>query len=549
MSPDPSSFGPFKILREIGHGGMGLVHMAEDAAGRRVALKIVPEHLSKNEMFRLRFQRECAVLRKLDFSGIPRLYDQGEHDGRLYLTMEYADGHTLERIASNQPDRMRHDWIQTVLQAVAEILAYAHELGVIHRDISPKNILVTRTNGVKLIDFGISKVAAEVTLTLTGHHLGTPAYMAPEHFSSVGTKEVDNRADLWSVGVVAFWMLTGRRPFEANNHISLIRMITHPNAVVPRIQTIHPFVSPRLASVVDRLLEKNPADRYQTAMEVVTALTAVKEVRTYVPRPSMTRTAARRRRKCWFAILGGGVMTTLGLAIWNSWDHNGMVGKDEDRTEIVHRRRVHREGIPGVRHSRNEEGSAFYRKGRELEKKAKYEGAVTAYHTAIHLYERENNTRRVVSTSQYLIRVLAAMNRHEEAAEARRKLIQIVGKMHTPSQRAQIHMGLALMELKDDTRAVDILRNTAVICEKSGYHKLQALSYAGLVRALTGMGQIDEARLYAGLLRNIEKKSQAVFEVLKPLRGLYPDIWETSLVADTSEEEEETSDEEAEEEE
>src|SRR3990167_5468710 len=266
-------FGNFKLIRELGHGGMGAVYLAErPGGGNAVALKILPEHFTKNETFIMRFRRECDLMRRLDHPGIPRLCDEGEAGGRRYLAMEYVPGLSLEQYLADAQGRVSPEKALEVLGGVARILSYAHRQGVIHRDVSAKNILLGDGGEMKLIDFGIAKLADDITLTVTGQHLGTPSYMAPEQFSVAGTKAVGAQADLWSLGVIGFQLLTGRLPFEGETPMTVIRHIIDPAVWTPPVLDVNPSAPPALAAVVDRLLQKDPLHRYPTADDLVQAL-------------------------------------------------------------------------------------------------------------------------------------------------------------------------------------------------------------------------------------------------------------------------------------
>ncbi|OGH57296.1 MAG: hypothetical protein A3G34_04485 [Candidatus Lindowbacteria bacterium RIFCSPLOWO2_12_FULL_62_27] len=266
-------FGNFKLIRELGHGGMGAVYLAErPGGGNAVALKILPEHFTKNETFIMRFRRECDLMRRLDHPGIPRLCDEGEAGGRRYLAMEYVPGLSLEQYLADAQGRVSPEKALEVLGGVARILSYAHRQGVIHRDVSAKNILLGDGGEMKLIDFGIAKLADDITLTVTGQHLGTPSYMAPEQFSGAGTKAVGAQADLWSLGVIGFQLLTGRLPFEGETPMTVIRHIIDPAVWTPPVLDVNPSAPPALAAVVDRLLQKDPLHRYPTADDLVQAL-------------------------------------------------------------------------------------------------------------------------------------------------------------------------------------------------------------------------------------------------------------------------------------
>ena len=273
-------FGDFRIIREIGHGGMGNVYLAESPmGGAPVAVKVMPQHLSKNDQFRERFNRECASLRKLNHPGIPRHIDDGEVDGRRYVVMEFFEGRSLEWVLAHPSGGP--DLAARLIRELAGILSYAHGMGVIHRDISPRNVIVDDASQIRLVDFGISKLVDEATLTMTGQHFGTPSFMAPEQFGTAGVHP--ELSDLWSMGAVAFHALTGRTPFEGDN-IVVIQKLGNPNLSPPAVLDLNPDIPPALAAVVDRLLQKNPRYRFPSATAVIEALSRPEPDETYDPR-------------------------------------------------------------------------------------------------------------------------------------------------------------------------------------------------------------------------------------------------------------------------
>ncbi|OGH56590.1 MAG: hypothetical protein A3G34_09305 [Candidatus Lindowbacteria bacterium RIFCSPLOWO2_12_FULL_62_27] len=271
MTPPPAPsvefFGPFRIIREVGHGGMGNVYLAESPqGGPPVALKVLPQHLSKNERFRERFKRECASLRKLNHPGIPRHIDDGEVDGRRYVVMEFLEGRSLEWVLAHPPSG-GPDLAVRVIRDLAGILSYAHGVGIIHRDISPKNVIVNGATGIKLVDFGISKLVDEATLTMTGQHFGTPAYMAPEQFESRAA--IDARSDLWSIGVIAYEILAGRTPYEARNIASITATLLNPSYHIKFPSEVKDGVSQKLDLIVMRCLCREPAGRYGSCADLL----------------------------------------------------------------------------------------------------------------------------------------------------------------------------------------------------------------------------------------------------------------------------------------
>ncbi len=268
--PSREFFGTYKLIREVGHGGMGSVYLADDPqTGRPVALKILPQHLSKNPQFRERFKRECDSLKRLDHPGIPKIFEDGEIDERRYLTMEFIEGDSLEGFLRNRPDGAP-DLAEGVMRRLGDILSYAHSLNIIHRDISPTNIILTQSGDIKLIDFGIAKLTDEMTLTLTGQHFGTPCYMAPEQFDS--RLKIDARADIWSAGAVIYEILTGVRPFPADSISTLVSSLLNPNHRLKPPSSVRPGVLVKWDLIVMRCLCRDVSGRYAACADILADL-------------------------------------------------------------------------------------------------------------------------------------------------------------------------------------------------------------------------------------------------------------------------------------
>jgi tRNA A-37 threonylcarbamoyl transferase component Bud32 len=249
-----ASFPQLEILELIGRGGMGFVFKArQPSLDRLVALKLLPDKLARDPNFTERFNREGRVLGRLNHPNIVSIYDFGQTGGFYFLLMEYVDGVNLRQ--AMQAGRFSPAEALAIVPKICEALQYAHEQGVLHRDIKPENILLDARGGVKIADFGIAKLAGnsplEATLTGTGAALGTPHYMAPEQLEKPST--VDHRADIYSLGVVFYEMLTGELP---------IGRFAAPSAKTP--------VGASVDEVVFRTLEKEPGKRFQSAGEVQT---------------------------------------------------------------------------------------------------------------------------------------------------------------------------------------------------------------------------------------------------------------------------------------
>ncbi|MEA2564307.1 MAG: eukaryotic-like serine/threonine-protein kinase [Acidobacteriota bacterium] len=263
----PREVGPYRVGEILGGGGMGIVYRAEDTRlGRTVALKFLPPELTRDPVAKARFLQEARTASALDHPNICTVYDVGETENhQLYLAMPCYDGETLRRKVERGPLPLA-EAVDYALQ-VSKGLAKAHRQGIIHRDVKPANLMVTGDGVVKILDFGIAKLAGEAGLTRTGSTLGTPAYMSPEQMR--GT-EVDGRTDLWALGVVMYEMVTGRRPF-LGDHESGLRQAILEQEPEPLIR-LRPDAPPELVSVIQRLLAKDVASRYPTADAAVADL-------------------------------------------------------------------------------------------------------------------------------------------------------------------------------------------------------------------------------------------------------------------------------------
>ncbi|MBA4071232.1 MAG: hypothetical protein C0497_05250 [Gemmatimonas sp.] len=260
----------YQVEAEIGRGGMAVVYRATDTRlRRRVALKVLPPELAFREEVRRRFLREAQMAAQLNHPNIVPIYAVDEASGLVYFAMGLVEGAPLAKLLFDEP-RPPIAMVRRVLREVADALHFAHGHGVVHRDIKPDNILIeTKTGKAVVTDFGIARAAqGEVRLTATGIAVGTPAYMSPEQ--AMGEREVDGRADIYSLGIVGYQMLAGELPFSAANTPSmLMKHLSEP----PRpLLDLRPDLPANLAAAIERALSKAPADRWPDAASFRDAL-------------------------------------------------------------------------------------------------------------------------------------------------------------------------------------------------------------------------------------------------------------------------------------
>jgi serine/threonine-protein kinase len=262
-----SQFGPYRLMRLLGRGGMGEVYEAEDMRKRRVvALKLISPQFSENPMFRARMQREADSAGRLTDPHVVPIHDYGEIDGQLYLDMRLIDGTDLstllKRTGAMSPPRA-----VAIVRQIAAALDAAHASGVTHRDVKPENILVTADDFAYLVDFGIARAVTDPGLTQTGLAMGTYNYMAPERFTN---DEVTYRADIYSLACVLAECLTGLPPYRANSIEQAVG--AHLTQPPPRPSEVRPGrVPPALDQVIAKAMAKKPEERYRSAGELAAA--------------------------------------------------------------------------------------------------------------------------------------------------------------------------------------------------------------------------------------------------------------------------------------
>ena len=325
--------GPYQVLGFIGAGGMGEVYKAKDTRlDRTVAIKVLPDHVSRDPDRRARFEREAKSIAGLTHPNICTLHDVGEHAGSMFLVMELLDGETLAHRLEKGP--LPIEQALTVATEIADALSAAHRHGIIHRDLKPSNVMLTKS-GAKLLDFGLAKLAAHgdqaaisfmsatrsAPLTGEGIIVGTLQYMAPEQLEG---KPTDARTDLWAFGAVVYEMLTGKRAFEATSAASLIGAILERDPAPAA--TLQPLTPPQLDRVVAACLAKDPEERWQSMSDLT------RELKWIAAGGSISGTSAPSSTAAGFPERLGWIAAVLALALIGGWVGFRVAGAKEIST-------------------------------------------------------------------------------------------------------------------------------------------------------------------------------------------------------------------------
>lgn len=262
----------YKIIERLGQGGMGVVYKAEDVKLRRpVALKFLPSDLTRDKEANQRFIYEAQNASALDHQNVCTIYEIEESDdGQMFIAMAHYEGETLKEKIDSHPEGMPLEKAIDIAIQIAEGLEKVHKHEIVHRDIKPANIMITQDNQVKIVDFGLAKLATSIKTPGVGRSIGTPAYSSPEQ---VRGETIDHRTDIWSLGVVLYEMVTGQLPFKGDYEHEMVYSIM--NDELPAVSGLPTGVSPALKAMINRSLAKNPENRYQSVAELLGDLRSI----------------------------------------------------------------------------------------------------------------------------------------------------------------------------------------------------------------------------------------------------------------------------------
>jgi serine/threonine-protein kinase len=334
--------GRYRAQKRLGSGGMAEVWCAEDEVlGRRVALKLMGGRFAEDPEFRERFRREAQAAAGMQHPNIVGVYDRSEWDGTPYIAMELVDGKTLKELVTERgplPADVAVGFTEQVLAA----LGYAHRRGIVHRDIKPQNVIIDRDGQAKVADFGIARAGDTSEMTQAGTMVGTVQYISPEQAEG---HPVDRRADLYSVGIVLYELLTGQVPFDGEAPISIAIKQINERPVPPG--QLRPGIPPALEDVVLRSLEKDPARRFQSAEEFIAALEAARRAptRQIVMEPTPGEPWDEERRSRWW-VWALVALVVVGIAVaayftfaGNKVDVPNLVGREaSEAADVAHKR-------------------------------------------------------------------------------------------------------------------------------------------------------------------------------------------------------------------
>lgn len=265
----PKSLGDYRNLKQIARGAMGIIFRAEHVKdGRVVALKVLPLHMVQDQREIERFRREIETVTALDHPNIVKIIAFGQDDDFYYYAMEFLEGRSLRELIHDR-GHLSPFYAAELTRDAARGLSYAHAHGVIHRDVKPSNLMICKDGVLKIVDFGLAFKKQSPNLTATGLSLGTPAYMSPEQIEG-GRNEVSERSDIYSLGVTLYEAVTGRRPFEGDNHYDVLKRVLFDQP--PSAIDLNAGLPRELSEIIGRAMAKAQQDRYGHMEEFAKAL-------------------------------------------------------------------------------------------------------------------------------------------------------------------------------------------------------------------------------------------------------------------------------------
>jgi eukaryotic-like serine/threonine-protein kinase len=338
MSAGDVIAGRYELVELIGRGGMSSVWRSHDRLlDRTIAIKVLHEQFTRDEEYVERFRREARSVAQLSHPNIVTVIDRGEDEGRQYIVFEYVEGENLKQLIERSGALPVREALLIALQ-MARALGFAHERGLIHRDVKPQNVLLNEDGQPKVTDFGIARSVDVEGVTITGTVLGTSEYIAPEQARG---QRVDALTDVYSLGVVLYELLTGRVPFQGENFVAIA--LRHVNEPAPSVLELRPDCPPRVDMAVERALAKRPDDRFGSMSELCAELQAClyeldssSEEATMISRrpvaPPRPRRAARKQRRRGFLWPIAAVAAILGIAALAAFGAMALRDNDGDGT-------------------------------------------------------------------------------------------------------------------------------------------------------------------------------------------------------------------------
>jgi len=330
--------GRYEIIEELGKGGMGRVYRVEDKKIKKeIALKLIKPEIASDKKTIERFKNELTTARGVRHKNVCGMFDLGEEKGQHYITMEYVSGGDLKRFI-RRAKRLDTGTAISIAKQICEGLEEAHNLGIVHRDLKPQNIMIDTDGNARIMDFGIARSIKEKGITGAGVMIGTPEYMSPEQ---VEAKDIDQRSDIYSLGIILYEMLTGHLPFEADTPFAI--GVKHKSETPKNPKEFNPQIPDDLSGVILKCLEKEKANRYQSTREVKSELekieqglpTADRVIPQKKPLTSREFTVQLNMKKLFFPALAVFAFVVLVLILWSPWKQKGSAPISSDKPSLA----------------------------------------------------------------------------------------------------------------------------------------------------------------------------------------------------------------------